>query len=213
MHPYDPSLLRKADNDRSCGPGISGHPGTHQHARRGAARDASPGARHLFRADDQSDRQPDRRSRQIVRDQGQDLHLHRQRSWRMGGGALQRAVARRQGAGAGERPLRDRLGRRGARDGRRGRGAEGRLAPRDPARARSRRGCAPTRTTRSRRSSPCRSTRRPAPTTTSRRSARRSRPPAIPRCSWSIRWRRSAACRSRWTNGASMSRCPARRRA
>ena len=46
-----------------------------------------------------------------------------------------------------------------------------------------------------------------------RRSARRSRPPAIPRSTWSTRWPRSAACRSRWTNGASMSRCPARRRA
>ena len=49
--------------------------------------------------------------------------------------------------------------------------------------------------------------------TTSRRSARRSRRPAIRRCSWSMRWPRSAACRSRWMPGASMSRCPARRRA
>ena len=36
---------------------------------------------------------------------------------------------------------------------------------------------------------------------------------AIRRCTWSIPWLRSAACRSRWTNGASTSRCPARRRA
>ncbi len=49
--------------------------------------------------------------------------------------------------------------------------------------------------------------------TTSRRSARRSRLPAIRRCTWSTRWPRSAACRSRWTPGASTSRCPARRRA
>ncbi len=57
---------------------------------------------------------------------------------------------------------------------------EGRLAPRDPRRARSKRVCAPTRTTRSRRSWRCRSIPRRAPTTTSRRSARRSRQPAIP---------------------------------
>ena len=36
--------------------------------------------------------------------------------------------------GAGKRPLRDQLGQRGRRDGRRGRGAERRLAPRGPAR-------------------------------------------------------------------------------
>ena len=65
----------------------------------------------------------------------------------------------------------------------------------------------------SRRSSPCRSIPPRAPITTSRRSARRSSPPAIRRCSWSTRWPRSAACRSRWTNGASTSRCRARRRA
>ena len=59
----------------------------------------------------------------------------------------------------------------------------------------------------------CRSIRRRAPITTSKRSARRSRRPAIPRCSWSTPWPRSAACRSRWTHGASTSRCPARRRA
>ena len=49
--------------------------------------------------------------------------------------------------------------------------------------------------------------------TTSKPSARRSNRPVTPRCSWSIRWPRSAACRSRWTPGASMSPCPARRRA
>ena len=49
--------------------------------------------------------------------------------------------------------------------------------------------------------------------TTSRRSARRSRAAGHTRCSWSMRWPRSAACRSRWTPGASTSRCPARRRA
>src|SRR5450756_1582106 len=32
-----------------------------------------------------------------------------------------------------------------------------------------------------------------------------------PRCSWSMRWRRWAACRSRWTPGASTSRCRDRR--
>ena len=42
-----------------------------------------------------------------------------------------------------------------------------------------------------------------------RRCARR----ATTRCSWSMRSPRSAACRSRWTPGASTSRCRARRRA
>ena len=81
------------------------------------------------------------------------------------------------------------------------------------ARARSKPACGRTRTTRSRRSSRCRSIPPRAPTTTSRRSARRSGPPAIRRCSWSMRWPRSAACRSRWMRGASTSPCPARRRA
>ena len=76
--------------------------------------------------------EPAPRSVEIVRHQGPLLHLHRQRPWRVGSGAVQRAVARRQGAGAGKRPLRDRLGQCGGRDGRRGRGAEGRLAPRHP---------------------------------------------------------------------------------
>src|SRR5215510_11186001 len=62
-------------------------------------------------------------------------------------------------------------------------------------------------------SSPCRSTRPPASSTTSRRSARPSTPPAIPRCSWWTAWPRSAACRSTWTAGASTWPWPARRRA
>ena len=80
-------------------------------------------------------------------------------------------------------------------------------------RQKSRRACGRTRTTRSRRSWRCRSIPPRAPVTTSKPSARRSSQPAIPRCSWSMPWRRWAACRSRWTPGASMSRCPARRRA
>ena len=71
---------------------------------------------------------------QAVRHQGPLLHLHRQRPRRLGSRALQRAVARRQDPGAGKRPVRDRLGQRRGGDGRRGRGAEGRLAPRDPPR-------------------------------------------------------------------------------
>ena len=148
-----------------------------------------------------------------VRHQGPLLHLHRQRPWRLGSDAQQRAVARRQGAGAGKRPVRDRLGQCRGRHGRRGRSAEGRLAPRDPPR-RSR--------------SPAAAGQGPQDqgdprgagryrlgrlSTTSKRSARRSRRRAIRRCSWSMRWPRSAACRSRWTPGASTSRCPARRRA
>ena len=127
--------------------------------------------------------------------------------------AQQRAVARRQGAGAGKRPLRDRLGQCRGRDGRRRRGAEGRLAPRHPPRRGRGAPAAGQGRTASRRSSRCRSIPPRAPTTTSKRSARRSRPPAIRRCSWSMPSPRSAACRSRWTPGASTSRCPARRRA
>ena len=47
---------------------------------------------------------------QSVRDEEQILHLHLQRPRRLGRRAHQRAVARRQGAGAGERPFRGRLG-------------------------------------------------------------------------------------------------------
>ncbi len=123
------------------------------------------------------------------------------------------AVARRQGAGAGKRPVRDRLGQCRGRDGRRRRSAEGRLAPRHP----PRRGRGPSAAgqgrTRSRRSSRCRSIPPRAPTTTSKPSARRSRRQAIRHCSWSTPSPRSAACRFRWTRGASTSRCPARRRA
>ena len=54
--------------------------------------------------------------------------------------ALTNVLARRQGAGAGERPLRDRLGRGRPPHGRRGRGAAGRHAPRGAAGRRSRRG-------------------------------------------------------------------------
>ena len=96
---------------------------------------------------------------------------------------------------------------------RRGRGAEGRLAPRGA--AGGSRGAAAARTgiTASRRCWSRRSIPPPASSTTSRRSARRSRRPAIRRCSWSMRWPRSAACRSRWMPGASMSRCRDRRKA
>ena len=162
----------------------------------------------------QSDRQPDARSVKIVRHQGQILHLHRQRPWRLGSRALQRAVARRQGAGAGKRPVCRRLGQRGGR----AMGAEVEVLKGDWRRAvRPSRGRSP-----------------PAPGQGPQdqgdpggagryrlRRLQRHRgdrqgdqaPRAIPRCSWSIRWLRSAACRSRWTAGASMSRCPARRRA
>src|SRR5665213_2118629 len=47
-----------------------------------------------------------------------------------GSGAQQCVVARRQDPGAGKRPVRDRLGQRRRLDGRRSRGAQGRLAPR-----------------------------------------------------------------------------------
>ena len=99
-----------------------------------------------------SDREPARAISPAVRHQGQVLHLHRQRPRRLGSGADQRAVARRQGAGAGKRALRDRLGQCGRRDGRRGRGAATATGAARCGRTRSRRACARTRSTRSRRS-------------------------------------------------------------
>ena len=80
-------------------------------------------------------------------------------------------------------------------------------------RPKSRPGCGRTRITPSRRSWRCRSIPPRARSTTSKPSARRSRRRATPRCSWSMPWPRSAACRSRWMPGASTSRCPDRRRA
>ena len=123
---------KEQENDRSRGPGVSGDPRAHHHARRSAAGDASSGAGHLFRRDDRHDRQPAARSLEIVCHQGPLLHLYRQRPRRVGSHADQRAVARRQDPGAGKRPVRDRLGPGRRRHGRRGRGAEGRLAPRHP---------------------------------------------------------------------------------
>jgi hypothetical protein len=122
---------RNNNNGRSRGPGVSGDPRAHQHARRSAAGDASPRAGHLFRPDGGINRQPAARSLQIVRYQGPFLHPHRQWPRRLGIGLEQCAVARRQGAGAGKRPLRHRLGQRRGRDGGRGRGAQGRLAALD----------------------------------------------------------------------------------
>ena len=84
----------------------------------------------------------------LFRTAGPHLHLRRQRPRRLGGGAHQRALARRDRAGAGERPLRARLGRDGQDDGRRGRGAEGRLAPRRRSGGASRSASSATRATR-----------------------------------------------------------------
>ena len=62
------------------------------------------------------------------------LHLRGERPRRLGSRAHQCALARRQGAGAGKRPLRDRLGRGREDARRRGRGAAGRHPPRGAAR-------------------------------------------------------------------------------
>ena len=123
------TVLGNNNNGRSRRPGIPGDPRAHQHARRGAAGDASSGAGHLFRSNDRSDPRPAARSLQIVRHQRKLLYLHRQRPWRVGSNAQQRAVARRQGSGAGERPFCNRVGSSRRRHGRGGRSAEGRLAP------------------------------------------------------------------------------------
>ena len=66
---------------------------------------------------------------------------------------------------------------------------------------------------RSRRSSPCRSRPLPASPTISRRSATPSKPRGTTRSIWSTSSPRSAACRSRWTPGASTLRCRDRRKA
>ena len=142
---------------------------------------------------------------------GAHLHLRGERPRRLGGRAHQRALARRQGAGAGKRPLRDRLGRSREDARRRGGDFAGRLPPRRA--ARGGRGAAEGGPRASRRSWWRRSTPRRACTTTSRRSARRRARRAATRCCWSTPSPRSAACRSRWMPGASTSRWRARRRA
>src|ERR1700722_1748410 len=91
-HPSARHTNKEQENDRSRGPGISGPPWAHHHARRSFAGDASSGDRHLFRRDARDDRQPAARSVKTVRNQGPVLHLYRQRPWRLGRRAVQRAV-------------------------------------------------------------------------------------------------------------------------
>ena len=149
----------------------------------------------------------------IFRTDGPHLHLRGQRPRGLGGRGQQRPVSRRDDPGAGVRPVRRRLGRDGADDGRQDRGAEGRLATGGGSGGGRPSACARTPDTRSRPSWPCKSIPPPASSTTSPRSARRSPPPGIRRSSWWTVWPRSAACRSTWMAGASTSRWPARRRA
>ena len=89
---------------------------------------------------------------------------------------------------------------------------QARLAPRRPA-ERSRRGCATTASTRSRRSASCTTRPRPASLSASPRCARRSTPPAIRRCCMVDTISRSPAPTTATTNGASTSPSAARRRA
>ena len=109
---------------------VSEHSGAHQRARPGAAGHAAPGHRPLLGRDGRHHRELPRRPAHHLRHQGPNLHLRRQRPWRLGGRGEQRALARRHHPRAGERALRRRLGRDGPDDGRRDRDAERRLAPR-----------------------------------------------------------------------------------
>ena len=204
----------KPKNDRSRGPGISGHPRAHHHARRSAAGDASPGARHLFQRDGGADRtacSPISSKLFATKGQSYIYIANGHGAWEA---TLSNVLSR------GDKVLVLESGRfaigwgnaaaaMGAEvevlkgDWRRAirpAEVEARLKPGQGSQHQGDR-------------SRCRSIPRRAPITTSRRSARRSRRPAIRRCSWSTPWRRSAACRSRWMHGASTSRCPARRRA
>ncbi len=106
------------------------HPRAHEHPRRGPRRHAPAGHGHLLRRDAGDHEVAPRGHAEGVPDVGTCLHLRGQRARRLGGGAVQRALPRRDGARAGERPLRGGLGRHGADDGRQGRGAEGRPAAR-----------------------------------------------------------------------------------
>ena len=140
------------------------------------------------------------------------LHLHRQRPWRVGSGADQCVVARRQDPGAGKRPFAHRLGRCRGTARRRGRSPRGRLAARRAAadveaRLRADKGGA------IKAILAVQIDTASASSTTSRRSARPSRPPGTMRSSWSMPSLRSAACRLTWTPGASTSRCRDRRKA
>ena len=92
-------------------PRIPGDPRADRHPGSGARRHAAAGGRHLFGSAGRADQLAARRPFENLRHRRALLHLHRQRPRRLGSGAHQCADARRQGAGAGKRPLRARLGR------------------------------------------------------------------------------------------------------
>ncbi len=154
-----------------------------------------------------------RRAEAGLQDRRDDPRLCRLRAWRLGGGAGQSVLAGRQGAGRRERLFLAQLGYAGRSFRARGRDPAQRLAPRRrPGQARSA-GCARIASTRSRRCSWCTTRPRPGSLNDDRRAAPRDRrgaaPGALPA---STRSRRSARWISAWTNGASTSSSPARRK-
>ena len=140
-------------------------------------------------------------------------HLHRDRHRRLGSRAGQHAVARRPGADGRDRPVRHAVEEDGRASSGSSRNSSRPTGASAPIRRRSRRSCARTRRTRSRRSACCTTRPRPAASRRSPRSARRSTPPAIRRCSWSTPSPRSPRPTTATTNGASTSPSAARRRA
>ena len=127
-----PLARRKHPNERTCRPGIPGHPRPDNGPRRGPAGHASPRRGHLFRRAAGPDRQPDARRRPRVQHKGPRLHLHRQRPRRLGSRPQQRAQQGRQDPDPRKRPVRRKLGQQRRPHGPRGGGTEGRHAPRRP---------------------------------------------------------------------------------
>ncbi len=130
----------------------------------------------------------------------------------VGGGAGQHAVAGRPGADVRDRAFRDAVAADGGTARARCRIRPRRLAARRRSGAGRARSLTPTASTGSRRSASSTTRPRPASRAASPRSAPRSTRPGIRRCSWSIRFPRSARSTTGTTNGASMSRSAARRR-
>ena len=122
-------------------------------------------------------------------------------------------VARRQGADVRDRPVRRAVARHRRQVRARRRLHAGRLAPRRRPGADREAPCAPTASTRSRRSASSTTRPRPGVTAASPRSARRSTAQASGAADGRHDLRRSARSTTATTSGASTSRSPARRRA
>ena len=161
----------------------------------------------------QADQEVPRGHQDHLQDHQPGDHLHRDRHRRLGSRAGQHAVARRQGADGGDRPVRHAVEEDGREDRPQARIHRHRLAQRRRSEGDRSQAARGQEAKRSRRSASCTTRPRPARCRRSPRSARRSTPPAIRRCSWSTPSPRSPRPTTGTTNGASTSPSAARRRA